>query len=67
MNYSLRMSDRVRFGFVARVTVASTLGAAQVTQLVRSIEADLAKQSHFIYRVVVVLYAEDHSAPGLST
>jgi cation diffusion facilitator family transporter len=52
---------------VARVSVASSLGAAQVTQLVRSIEADLAKQSPFIYRVDVVPYAEDHSAPGLST
>ena len=52
---------------VARVTVAGNLGAGQVTQLVRSIEADLSKQSHFIYRVDVVPYAEDHSAPGLST
>jgi cation diffusion facilitator family transporter len=47
---------------VARVTVNGTLGAGQVTQLVRSIEADLGEQSHFIYRVDVVPYGEDHSA-----
>ncbi len=51
---------------VARVTVAPSLGAGQVTQLVRSIEAGLTKQSPFIYRVDVVPYGENHSAPGLS-
>lgn len=48
---------------LARITVARKLGGGQVTQLVRSIEADLAKQSPLIYRVDVVPYGENDSAP----
>jgi cation diffusion facilitator family transporter len=48
---------------LARLTVAGNLGGGQVTELIRSIEADLANESSFIYRVDVVPYREDHSVP----
>ena len=47
---------------LARVNVADNLSSGQVTQLVRGIEADLADQSPFIYRVDVVPYGENDSA-----
>ena len=48
---------------LARITVAGNLGVGQVTQLVRRIETELANQSPLIYRVDVVPYGEDDSAP----
>jgi cation diffusion facilitator family transporter len=48
---------------LARITVAGDLGVGQVTRLVRRIEADLANQSPLIYRVDIVPYAENGSAP----
>jgi cation diffusion facilitator family transporter len=48
---------------LARLTVAGNLGVGEVTQLIRSIEAGLANESHFIYRVDVVPYGESDSAP----
>ncbi len=47
---------------LARVNVADNLSSGQVTQLVRGIEANLADQSPFIYRVDVVPYGENDSA-----
>jgi cation diffusion facilitator family transporter len=49
---------------LARITVADNLDGGQVTQLVRGIEATLGSQSPLIYRVDVVPYGEDHSAPA---
>ena len=43
---------------LARLTVARSLGVGQVTRLIRRIEADLAHESTFIYRVDVVPYGE---------
>jgi cation diffusion facilitator family transporter len=47
----------------ARVAVAPNLDVRQVTQLVRSIEADLTSQSPYIYRVDLVPYGEDDATP----